>query len=131
MTDRRPERVYGVLRRGDRVFLRATAGGLGLPGGVFRPLAEDRKVELAGHIHDQLGVVAKNIWAQGAFLYRDGDETDEAFSGFYTVWDWDGEVADRAGRWMDRDAVAVQPGLVGSLRILLMSILDTVAMKTR
>lgn len=131
MTDRRPERVYGILRRGDHVFLRATAGGLGLPGGVFRPLAEDRKVELAGHIADQLGVRAKNIWAQGAFIYRDAAEREEAFCGFYTVWDWAGDVPAVAGRWLDRDAVADEPGLSSSLRILLLSILDTVVMKTR
>lgn len=131
MTDRRPERVYGVLRRADSVFLRALPGGLGLPGGVFRTLAEDRKVELAGHISDQLGIVAKNIWAQGAFNYRDNSEADEAFSGFYTVWDWDGEIPPGAGSWLDRAAVESGAGLPGSLRILLLSILDTVAMKTR
>jgi hypothetical protein len=131
MTDRRPARVYGVLRRGDRVFLRSTAGGLGLPGGAFRPLAEDRKVELRAHIHDQLGVEAKNIWAQGAFAYRDACEAEEAFCGFYTVWDWDGGVPGGAGRWLDKDEVADEPGLPPSLSILLLSILDTVALKTR
>jgi hypothetical protein len=130
MTDKRPERVYGVLRRDDRVFLRRTPGGLGLPGGLFQPMAEDRKVELRAHVFDQLGVSAKNIWAQGAFAYRDAADDREAFSGFYTIWDWDGDVPERAGEWLGRDDIAAA-GLPGSLRILLLSILDTVAMKTR
>jgi hypothetical protein len=131
VTDARPDRVYAMLVREGRVFVRTPAsGGVGLPGGVFRPLAEDRKVELAGHLQDQLGVAARNIWAQGAFRYRDVSETQEAFCGFYSVWDWDGEPGPGTGRWLDREQVLEAP-LPASLRILLLSVLETFAMRTR
>src|SRR4051794_28818053 len=100
MSDRRPECVYGVLVRDGRVFLVDCDGEPGLPGGVFRPLAEDRKVELRGHLYDQLGIEAKSIWAQGAFLYRHPREERERFSGFYTVWEWSPEFDESAGRWV-------------------------------
>jgi hypothetical protein len=131
VTDVRPDRVYGILVRDGRVFLRDCGGRLGLPGGVFRPLAEDRKVELRAHIWDQLGVRATAIWAQGAFAYRDPAEQTEAFSGFYSVWDWDGDVPASAGTWLDGDAVSWHPDLSPSLRILLTTVLNTVAMRTR
>jgi len=131
MSDNRPERVYGILVRDGRVFLRESERGPGLPGGVFRPLADDRKVELKGHIHDQLGVHARAVWAQGAFDYRDAAEEREAFCGFYSVWDWDGEIAPEMGRWLNAAGVASESGLPPSLRILLTTVLDTVAMKTR
>jgi hypothetical protein len=131
MTDSRPDRVYGILVREGRVFMRESERGPGLPGGVFRPLADDRKVELKAHIHDQLGVQATAVWAQGAFDYRDAEEEREAFCGFYSVWAWDGEIAPSAGRWLDARGVASEPGLPPSLRILLTTVLDTVAMKTR
>ncbi|HMO96228.1 MAG TPA: hypothetical protein PKD27_08895, partial [Tepidiformaceae bacterium] len=79
MTDRRPDCVYGILIREGRVFVRAMDGGPGLPGGVFRPLAEDRKVELRAHIWDQLGIEVRAVWAQGAFDYRNPDETEQRF----------------------------------------------------
>jgi len=131
MSDKRPERVYGVLVRDGRVFLASTGGELGLPGGVFRPLAEDRKVELRAHLAEQLGIAARNVWAQGAFGYRAPGEEAERFSGFYTVWNWDGDVAAEAGAWLDREQVQWLPSLAPSIRILLLSILDTVALKTR
>ena len=131
MSDRRPERVYGVLVRDGRVFLASTGGVFGLPGGVFQPLAEDRKVELRAHLLDQLGINARNVWAQGAFAYRAPGEEMELFSGFYTVWDWDGEIAPDAGAWLDKEQVQWLPTLAPSIRILLLSILDTVALKTR
>jgi hypothetical protein len=130
MPDTRPDRVYGIIVRDGRVFLRDTGRGYGLPGGVFRPLAEDRKTEIRAHLFDQLGVVPLRTWAQGAFMYRDAAEDDEAFSGFYTVWDWSGEVPDAAGLWVDREMLPGIPGLPGSLRILLLSVLETVAIKT-
>lgn len=129
MTDRRPERVYGILVRDGRVFLRSLGGELGLPGGVFRPLAEDRKVELKAHVWDQLGIEATRVWAQGAFQYRNADEQSEAFCGFYTVWDWDGEVEEALGEWMNLDGVAASH-LVPSLKILLTSVLNTTALRT-
>ncbi len=130
MTDRRPDCVYGVLVREGTVFLARHGAALGLPGGVFRPLAEDRKVELRAHIEDQIGVRARAIWAQGAFLYRDPTEECERFSGFYTVWEWDGEVPAEAGEWLDVEAVSAAP-LMPPLRILLMSVLATLALRTR
>lgn len=130
MTDRRPERVYGILVREGRVFLAATGGGLGLPGGVFRPMAEDRKVELKAHLWDQLGIEARAIWAQGAFDYQAPGEEREFFSGFYTVWDWTGEVASEAGIWAGVDSLALMP-LTASLKILLTSVLNTQALRTR
>jgi hypothetical protein len=129
MTDRRPDCVYGLLVRDQRVFVRAMGGHFGLPGGVFRPMAEDRKVELRAHLWDQLSIEARAIWAQGAFEYRNPDETAEKFSGFYTVWDWDGEVAEDAGRWLNQDEIAMT-ALPSSLRILLFSVLQTQAVKT-
>lgn len=129
MSDRRPECVYGVLVREERVFLARYGDALGLPGGVFRPLAEDRKVELRGHLADQLGITARAIWGQGAFLYRHPSEEHERFSGFYTVWEWDGDVSNEAGEWLDSGAVATSD-LPPSLRILLISVLATLALRT-
>ena len=130
MSDRRPDCVYGILVREGRVFLRLFDGGYGLPGGVFRPLAEDRKVELRAHLFDQLGIGARNVWAQGAFDYRNPDETCERFCGFFSVWDWDGDVPSRAGDWFDASGVPAAPALHTSLRILLLRILATLALKT-
>lgn len=131
MTDRRPERVYGVLVDDGRVFLRARgANELGLPGGVFRPLAEDRKVELKAHLQDDLGIRATRLWAQGGFDYQAPGEAVAVFSGFYSVWEWDGEVPGDCGRWVTRDELAWVAGLPQSLRILLLSVLETVAMRT-
>ena len=92
MTDRRPDCVYALLVREGRVFVRAMDGHFGLPGGVFRPMAEDRKVELKAHLWDQLGIEATAVWAQGAFEYRNPDEDREKFCGFYSVWEWTGDV---------------------------------------
>jgi hypothetical protein len=131
MSDRRPERIYGVLVREGHVFLRDYGGGrLGLPGGVFPPLAENRKGELRLMLFDQLGIDAQRTWAQGAFDYRDPADEREAFSGFYTVWEWQGEVRPGTGRWVGHGDIAGLPGLAPSLRILLLSILDTVALRT-
>ena len=129
--DSRPERVYGVLVRGGTVFLSAHDGRFGLPGGVFRPLAEDRKVELKGHLEEQLGIRATAVWAQGGFEYQHPAEARSAFCGFYSVWEWEGDVPDSAGRWLDEEQITWLPGLPGSLRILLISVLQTVAMRTR
>ncbi|MEO9254820.1 MAG: hypothetical protein ABI305_04725 [Tepidiformaceae bacterium] len=130
MTDQRPECVYGVLVREQRAFLARSDGGLGLPGGIFRPLAEDRKIELRAHLYDQLKIDARAIWAQGAFLYRHPSEPCERFSGFYTVWEWDGEIAENAGDWLDTDAVTAS-SLPAALRVLLLSVLATLALRTR
>jgi hypothetical protein len=130
MTDRRPERVYGILVRDGRVFLRDCEGALGLPGGVFRPLADHRKNELKAHLYDQLGVMAVAIWAQGAFDYQAPCESEPQFAGFYTVWEWEGNVPADAGQWLDKQAVE-ESNLPPSLRILLYSVLDTLAMRTR
>jgi hypothetical protein len=129
MTDRRPERVYGILVREGRVFMRSFRAELGLPGGVFRPLAEDRKVELRAHLRDQLGIEATRVWAQGAFTYRNPDETSEAFSGFYSVWEWDGELDEGLGTWLDLEGVAAS-ALAPSAKILLTSVLSTTALRT-
>jgi hypothetical protein len=131
MPDNRPERVYGIIVRDGCVFLRETGRGLGLPGGRFQPLADNRKTEIRAHLFDQLGIAAERIWAQGAFQYQDAAEDSEAFSGFYTVWDWEGEVPAGSGRWASRDELPLLSDLPGSLRILLLSILDTVAIRTR
>ncbi len=130
MSDRRPDCVYAILVRDGRVFLRLFDAGVGLPGGVFRPLAEDRKVELRAHLFDQLGIDARAIWAQGAFDYRNPDELSDRFSGFYTVWDWEGPVPSQLGDWFESDGVTGAPGLHPSLRILLLSVLATLAVKT-
>jgi hypothetical protein len=129
MTDTRPARVYGVLVRNDKVFLADYRGRPGLPGGAFRPMAEDRKVELRAYLHDALGIDARAIWAQGAFFYQHPEEEREEFSGFYTVWDWDGEIAPGVGTWMGAEAVATA-ALPASLKILLTSVLATQAVKT-
>jgi hypothetical protein len=129
MTDRRPDCVYGILIREGRVFLRSVEGRLGLPGGVFRPLAEDRKVELRAHIWDQLAVEARAVWAQGAFDYRNPDEEVERFSGFYTVWEWEPDPAASTGAWFDSDQVSGAE-LPASLKILLQSVIATQAVKT-
>lgn len=130
MTDRKPDCVYGLLIRDGRVFVRAMDGHFGLPGGVFRPMAEDRKVELRAHLWDQLEVEARSIWAQGAFDYRNPDEDRERFSGFYSVWEWDGEIAADRGRWLSEDDIPLT-ALPSSLRILLLSVLQTQAVRTR
>ncbi|MGE5594489.1 MAG: hypothetical protein ACM3S1_00480 [Hyphomicrobiales bacterium] len=128
--DSRPECVYGILVRDGRVFVADYGGKPGLPGGVFRPLADDRKVELKAHLYDQLGIMATRIWAQGAFGYQHPSEPCERFAGFYTVWDWDGEVRAEDGRWLDKEAV-MTCDVPPSLRILLLSVLDTLALRTR
>ncbi len=130
MTDRRPDRVYGILVREGALFVRPIAGEYGLPGGVFRPMAEDRKVELRAHLHDQLGIEATNVWAQGGFDYQAPGEERPYFSGFYSVWGWSGEIPASAGSWVTGEALAGMPGLPGPLRTLLLSTLDTVAMRT-
>jgi hypothetical protein len=129
MSDRRPDCVYGVLVREGRVFLRLMDGHFALPGGVFRPMAEDRKVELKAHLWDQLGIEARAVWAQGAFEYRNPDEEREKFCGFYSVWEWDGKVEEREGRWLTADELAMT-AVPASLRILLFSVLQTQAVKT-
>lgn len=129
MSDRRPERVYGVIIRDGRVFLASYAGQLGPPGGEFRPLAEDRKVELRAHIYDQLGIEARAVWAQGAFDYEHPADTEPHFSGFYSIWDFQGAIRDGAGEWLDAESVSRAP-LDPSLRILLMSLLNTEAIRT-
>ena len=129
MTDKKPDCVYALLVRDGRVFVRAIDGHFGLPGGVFRDMAEDRKVELRAHLWDQLGIDARSIWAQGAFQYRNPDEEREKFSGFYSVWEWDGDVHDAAGRWLNSDEIAMT-AVPASLRILLFSVLQTQAVKT-
>jgi len=118
-----------VLVRDGRVFVRAMDGHFGLPGGIFRPMAEDRKVELRAHLWDQLGIEATTVWAQGAFDYRNPDEDREKFSGFYSVWEWEGEVPAAAGHWLDTDEIA-RTALPSSVRILLFSVLQTQAVKT-
>jgi hypothetical protein len=130
VTDARPDCVYGILVRDGHVFLGRYGDHLGLPGGVFRPLAEDRKVELKAHLFDQLGIRATAVWAQGAFLYQHPLEERERFSGFYSVWDWEGDVPPAAGRWLDEPGVSA--GIAHpSLRILLISVLATLAVRTR
>lgn len=129
MSDRRPDRVYGILVRDERVFLVHANGGFGLPGGEFRRLAGDRKVELAAHIHDQLGIEVRSIWAQGAFEYQDPAEQRQWFSGFYSVWEFEGTVPKGSGEWLDARGVAASP-LDPRVKILLTSLLDTKAMKT-
>ncbi len=130
MTDRRPDCVYGILVRDGRAFLARYGNELGLPGGVYRPLAEDRKIELRAHLFDQLGIEARAIWAQGAFLYRHPQETQERFSGFYTVWEWTPDVPPEAGTWVDTAGVSTL-GVPPSLKILLLSVLATLAVRTR
>lgn len=132
MTDRRPERIYCILVREGSVFLRDCGQGrYGLPGGVFPPLADNRKGELRLMLYDQLGIDVQRTWAQGAFDYHDPADDRAAFSGFYTAWEWDGDVPEGAGAWVNRDGLANVPGLAPSLRVLLYSILDTVALRTR
>jgi len=130
MTDRRPDCVYGILVQDSRIFMLNYDGGLGLPGGAFRPLADDRKVELRAHLYDLLGIEARSIWAQGAFLYRHPQEEEERFSGFYTVWQWEPEIPSGIGQWLDQDAVA-RADIPASLRILLFSVISTLAVRTR
>ncbi|MCS7296396.1 MAG: hypothetical protein RMK15_04600 [Chloroflexota bacterium] len=129
MRDDRPERVYGILVRQGRAFLLRRGDTYGLPGGEFRPLAEDRKVELRGHLLDQLGIVARTIWAQGAFDYQAPGEDRPRFSGFYTVWEWEGDVPADAGRWVSA-AELDDVTLPTSLRILLLSVLTMQALRT-
>jgi hypothetical protein len=130
MTDARPDCVYGILVHDGRVFLGRYGDEFGLPGGVFRLLAEDRKVELKAHLFDQLGIRASAVWAQGAFLYRHPLENTERFSGFYTVWEWQGDVPAEAGEWLDEAAVVARIEQA-SLRIPLISVLATLALRTR
>jgi len=130
MTDRRPDCVYGLLVREGQVFVRSMDGHFGLPGGIFRPMAEDRKVELKAHLWDQLGIEATRVWAQGAFDYRNPDEDREKFSGFYSVWEWEGDVpGGGAGRWLSAEEVPMT-ALPSSLRILMLSVLQTQAVRT-
>ena len=129
MTDRRPDRVYGILVRDGRVFVTRASGDVGLPGGVFRPMAEDRKVELKAHLWDQLQIEATRVWAQGAFLYRNPDEDRDVFSGFYTVWEWEGGVDPALGEWLDLEGVE-RSAFVPSVKILLTSVLNTTALRT-
>ena len=114
----------GGQRAADRrrhLRLARCVDGIALPGGSFPPLAADRKAELRGHLLDQLGIVGRTIWAQGAFDYqRPGDER-ACFSGFYSVWEWDGEPPEDGGYWLDASEVAAS-GLPPSLKILLTSV---------
>lgn len=130
MTDSRPARVYGILVDDGRAFLCRYGARFGLPGGVFRPLAEDRKAEVRGHLLDQLGVMSRAVWAQGAFIYHHPNEEIPQFSGFYSVWEWDGDLRRDCGEWFDAGQIAtvdVDPGL----RVLLLSVVSTQAVRTR
>ena len=127
--DRRPDCVYAVLVREQRVFLAWHDGALGLPGGVFQPLAEDRKVELRAYLADQLRIDARAIWAQGAFDYHHPAQQGPRFSGFYSVWEWKNGIPSEAGVWLDADAV-FETELPAPLKILLISVLNTQAVKT-
>lgn len=129
MSDRRPECVYGLLVRDEQVFVLRTPAGRALPGGEFRPLAADRKAELAAHIHDQLGIEVRSIWGQGAFDYRHPGDDRPRFSGFYSIWEFDGDIPAGVGEWLDARAVAGS-ALEPRVKILLTSLLDTRAMKT-
>jgi len=146
VSDRRPDCVYGILVRDGRVFLtehapEGKAGGraggraagsaatLAVPGGVFRPLADDRKAELKAHLYDQLGIMPRAVWAQGAFVYQHPAERRPRFSGFYTVWEWDSDLAEDLGVWLDADGVTGS-GLPAPLRVLLLSVLATLALRT-
>lgn len=128
MSDRRPDCVYGILVREGKVFLTGGAEP-GLPGGAFPPLAADRKEELRAHLLEQLGIVARATWAQGAFDYRHPAQPAPRFSGFYTVWDWDGMPRAAAGCWFSAEEIAASP-LDPSLKILLTSVLETRAIRT-
>jgi len=127
--DRRPDCVYAVLVREQHVFLSWHNGALGLPGGVFQPLAEDRKVELRAYLADQLGIDARMIWAQGAFDYQHPAETKARFSGLYTVWEWTKEIDPGVGTWLSADDLP-ETQLPAPLKILLLSVLSTQAVKT-
>ncbi len=129
MTDRRPDCVYGILARDGKVFLRKLEQGWGLPGGPFPPLADHRKNELTAILWDQLGIEAEKIWAQGAFDYRNPDEAEPKFSGFYTVWEWEGDVPDKEGAWIGQAELS-EFDLDPPLRILLFSVLSTETMRT-
>ena len=127
--DRRPDRVYGIPVQDHAVFLVRYPGGFGPAGGVFAPLAEDRKAEVQAHLVEQLGIVARRIWGQGAFDYRHPEEDREYFSGFYTIWQWDGEIPERRGAWLGQAQLA-SLDVVPSLKILLTSIVDMHAIQT-
>ena len=128
--DKRPEFVYGLLVREETVLLTRHGDALGLTGGAFQPLAEDRKVELRAYLADQLGIDARAVWAQGAFDYQHPSQTRSHFSGFYSVWEWTGEVAAGTGAWLGLDEVAASD-LPPSLKVLLISVLNTLAVRTR
>ena len=142
MSDRRPDCIYGILVRDGAVFLsqhpavagRPEAGSaaavLAVPGGIFRPLADDRKAELKAHLYDQLAIMARAVWAQGAFMYQHPLERRPRFSGFYTVWEWDGDLSDELGVWLDAEGVTAS-SLPAPLRVLLLSVLATLALRTR
>lgn len=130
MTDRRPDCVYAILVRDGRVFLRNVEGKAGLPGGPFPPLADHRKHELSAILWDQLGIEAETIWAQGAFEYRDPADSEERFSGLYSVWEWTGDVPEDAGCWISRDELRELTAIAGPLKVLLFSVLSTEALNT-
>jgi hypothetical protein len=83
-----------------------------------------------GHLLDQLGIMSRAVWAQGAFIYHHPVEEIPQFSGFYTVWEWDGELPAAAGAWFDADQL-VAADLETSLRVLLLSVVATQAVHTR
>ncbi len=129
MSDRRPDCVYAILIRDSHVFLRSVGDGWTLPGGTFGRLADHRKHELIAQLWDQLGIEATAMWAQGAFDYRAPGDDRERFSGFYSVWDWDGEVPGDAGAWFTIEELPGLP-LPPQLRILLTSLLSSQPMRT-
>lgn len=129
MSDRRPDCVYGILVKAGRVFLRDVGGRPGLPGGTFPPMADHRKHELRALLWEQLGIDAERMWAQGAFDYQDPTEERPRFSGFYSVWEWEGDVPVAAGWWLDEAAV-LSAEIPASLRVLLLSVLSTQATRT-
>lgn len=130
VTDRRPDRVYGIIVQDGRAFMCHYGDRLGLPGGIFRPLAEDRKAEVRAHLLDQLGIMSRAVWAQGAFIYHHPAEDIPQFSGFYSVWDWEGGLPSDAGDWMDAEQIA-RADVETDLRVLLLSVVATQAVRTR
>ncbi|MBN9492953.1 hypothetical protein J0H33_06350 [bacterium] len=93
-------------------------------------MAEDRKAEVRAHILDQLGIMCRAVWAQGAFIYHHPIEEIPQFSGFYTVWTWDGDIPADAGEWLDAGQIA-EADIEAGLRVLLLSIATTQAVDTR
>ncbi len=101
---------------------------------VLRQFQPDDAPALLALFRDTVRRVNSRDYSPAQVTAWASDEIDpvawaERFSGFYSVWEWEPDVPGGAGRWLTSDEVGAST-LPAPVRILLLSVLATLAMKT-